>query len=70
MNPTEQFIAEIDAFLKKSGMTATAFGRSALKDPCFVGDLKKRGRKPTLGVVARVYDFISSQKNTDTRVRP
>lgn len=58
MDPTAQFIAEIDAFLERSGMTPTAFGWEALKDPNFVGDLKKKGRKPTLGVVGRVNEFI------------
>jgi hypothetical protein len=62
MDPTAQFIAEIDAFLERSGMTATAFGWNALKDPNFVGDLKNKGRKPTLGVVGRVQDFIRSQE--------
>jgi hypothetical protein len=58
MDPTAQFIAEIDAFLERSGMTPTAFGWGALKDPNFVGDLKKKGRQPTLGVVGRVHEFI------------
>jgi hypothetical protein len=58
MDPTAQFIAEIDAFLKRSGMTATAFGWNSLKDPNFVGDLKNKGRKPTLGVVGRVQEFM------------
>lgn len=61
MDLTTDFIAEIDAFLKRSGMTPTAFGIGALKDPRFVGDLKNKGRKPTLGVVGRVKDFIREQ---------
>ena len=61
MDPTQNFIAEIDAFLQRSGMTPTAFGWNALKDPSFVGDLKKKGRKPTLGVVGRVQDYIREQ---------
>jgi hypothetical protein len=62
MDPTQQFISEIDAFLDRSGMTPTAFGWEALKDPSFVGDLKKKGRQPTLGVVGRVQAFIRSQE--------
>ena len=61
MDPTQEFIAEIDAFLARSGMTPTAFGINALKDPRFVGDLKRKGRKPTLGVVGRVQNFIRQQ---------
>lgn len=61
MDPTAQFIAEIDAFLERSGMTPTAFGKTALNDPNFVGDLKNEGRQPTLGVVGRVQQFIRNQ---------
>lgn len=62
MDPTQQFISEIDAFLTRTGMTPTAFGKAALKDPNFVGDLKKEGRQPTLGVVGRVQEFIRSRE--------
>lgn len=58
MDPTEKFISEIDAFLDRTGMTATSFGWEAIRDPNFVGDLKKKGRQPTLGVVGRVQSFI------------
>lgn len=61
MDLTTQFIAEIDAFLDRSGMTATNFGKIALNDPNFVGDLKNEGRQPTLKVVGRVQQFIRSQ---------
>ncbi|SEE79373.1 hypothetical protein SAMN05444171_8086 [Bradyrhizobium lablabi] len=63
MDPTQQFISEIDAFLKRTGMTPTVFGREALKDPNFVGDLKKKGRQPTLGVVGAC-------KSSSARMRP
>jgi hypothetical protein len=58
MDLTTQFIAEIDAFLERSGMTATNFGKIALNDPNFVGDLKNEGRQPTLKVVGRVQQFM------------
>lgn len=57
MSTAEQFLAEIDAFLERSRMSATAFGKSALGDPSFVHDLRV-GRKPNLGLVDRVHDFI------------
>lgn len=59
MTYSERFAAEIEAFLKQSGMNATAFGRAAVNDPSFVGDLR-RGRKPNLGVADRVQLFIES----------
>lgn len=58
--PAQNFIAEIDAFLKRSGMSATAFGREAVKDPNFVHDLRD-GRMPNLGLVDRVQKFIRSE---------
>lgn len=61
MTYSERFAAEIDAFLQETGMSATAFGREALNDPSFVGDLKK-GRKPNLGLVDRVHAFMGIQR--------
>lgn len=60
ITPAETFIREIDAFLKQSGMSATAFGRAAVKDPNFVSDLRA-GRMPNLGLVGRVQGFIQSE---------
>jgi 2,4-dienoyl-CoA reductase-like NADH-dependent reductase (Old Yellow Enzyme family) len=60
MLTAEKFLSEIDAFLKRSGMSATAFGREALNDPSFVHDLRN-GRKPNLGVVSRVGDFMRNR---------
>jgi hypothetical protein len=60
MTLSEQFAADVDAFLASSGMTATAFGKEAIGDPSFVTDLK-RGRSPGLGSVDRVYEFIRAR---------
>jgi len=59
--PAQKFLSEIDTFLGKSGMSASAFGKAALNDPNFVWDLRS-GRMPNLGLVERVHDFIRSQK--------
>lgn len=66
MDPTAQFIAEIDAFLDRSGMKPSVFGWQALKDPNFVGDLKRKGRQPTLGVVGRVHEFIRTNERASS----
>lgn len=55
------FLNEVDAFLARSGMTATAFGRAAVSDPNFVADIRG-GRAPSLRLVQRVKDFICAQK--------
>lgn len=54
-------LAEIDKFRAKTGMTASAFGRAALRDPNFVGDLKS-GRMPSLVLIDRVRDFMREQE--------
>lgn len=58
--PAESFLDEIDAFLTRKGMSASAFGKAALNDPNFVGDLRA-GRMPNLGLVERVNTFIRAQ---------
>lgn len=57
----DSFLAQIDAFLERSGMTATAFGKAAVGDPSFVPDLRK-GRAPGLGLVEKVADYIAKQE--------
>ncbi len=63
ITPAQTFLAEIEAFLERSGMSATAFGRGSLNDPNFVHDLRT-GRMPNLGIVGRVHEFIRSQEAT------
>jgi hypothetical protein len=58
MSIQQTFLNEIEAFLERSGMTPSAFGKGAVQDPNFVGDLRA-GRSPSLGLVERVYLFIS-----------
>ena len=53
----DAFLEQIEAFPTRSGISATAFGREALRDPSFVGDLRK-GRSPNLKVAQRVSEFM------------
>lgn len=57
----QDLISEIDAFREKSGQTASAFGRSAVNDPNFIGDLHK-GRMPSLILIDRIRDFMRDQE--------
>jgi hypothetical protein len=59
MTHAEQFLADVEAFLTRSGMKATAFGTAAVSDPSFVPDLRN-GRKPNLGLVDKVHAFIAA----------
>lgn len=60
MSISDQFIADVEAFLARTGMTATAFGKETLNDPSFVPDLRG-GRKPGLGSVDKVYEFMRAR---------
>lgn len=60
MLTAETFLAEIDAFLAESGMSATAFGKAAVGDPNFVKDLRD-GRSASLRLVEKVNAYISEQ---------
>jgi hypothetical protein len=60
MTTSEAFLADVEAFLEQSKMKATVFGWQAVRDPNFVSDLRT-GRRPTLGLVERVHEFIRRQ---------
>lgn len=57
----ESFLANIEAFLERTGMTATAFGLEAVGDRNFVGDLRQ-GRMPSLRLVEKVSAYIDVQR--------
>jgi hypothetical protein len=63
----ESLLADIEAFLRESGMSAIFFGKAAVGDPNFVGDLRK-GRKPHLDLVDRVDAYLKSAR--ERRVDP
>lgn len=54
----EQFVERVEAFLARSGMRPTDFGREALGDPSFITHLR-RGRSPSLDTADRVTAFIA-----------
>lgn len=58
-----QFLAAIEAFLAKKGMTPTQFGKGAVNDPNFVADLR-RGRSTTTKVADRVMAFMREHEAT------
>ena len=55
---TEQFVAQVEAFLKASRMKATDFGRESVGDPGFITHLR-RGRSPSLATADKVLTFIA-----------
>lgn len=59
MLTAQTFLDEVEAFLQRSGMSATAFGRAVVSDPNLVPDLRQ-GRMPSLRLVERVSNFIAA----------
>lgn len=53
-------LPKIQKFLRHSGMPPTRFGRLAVNDPRFVGDLCN-GREPRPETVRRIEAFIAAQ---------
>jgi len=66
MTHSERFIADVEAFLKRSGMSASRFSWEAVKDPNFVANIRA-GRAPSLRLVDRVHEFISAQDDLSKR---
>lgn len=63
---SEQFRAEVEGFLERTGTKATEFGRLAAGDPSFILNLR-RGRSPTLATADRVIAFIRETDAHDRR---
>lgn len=63
-----ELIATIDAFCAARGITKSAFGRSAVGDPCFVFDLED-GREPRRKTVAKVREYIGSHGKTESKAQ-
>jgi len=51
-------IRKIETFLRRTGMTATTFGRRAARDPRFVFDLRN-GRTPRTRTEQRIEHFMN-----------
>ncbi len=54
----EDFLAKIDRFIKRNGISPTFFGKEALGDPSFINDLRVGKRSPHLRTIKKVEDFM------------
>lgn len=61
-------LIKIDRYLRRTAMSATRFGRLAVRDPRLVHDLR-RGRQPGPGMIARIDAFIDGSARTDEGAR-
>lgn len=62
MSSLEAFRFDIEAFLERTGMAASAFGNEAIGDPNFVADLRG-GRSVGLRLADRVRDFMGKHES-------
>ena len=56
-----ELLQRVERYLRRSGMTATRFGREALRDPRLVWDLRN-GREPRPPTASRIRDFIAARE--------
>lgn len=59
MSTREQFLAEVERFLRESGVSASAFGQQAMGDKNFVRGLRL-GKSVTLDTADRVRRFMEA----------
>jgi hypothetical protein len=59
---TSPLLPRVDRFLRESGLPPTLFGRMAVRDPRFVGDLRN-GREPGRRLCTRVEQFIGQWRS-------
>jgi homoserine dehydrogenase len=58
----DELVEQVEAFLQRTGMNATVFGKRALSDPTFVFDLRE-GREPRSSTRRRALQFIAEYIN-------
>lgn len=69
MTATQKFIARIEAFMKKHGMSRRRFGVEALNDPNFFYDLKAGRRTPTIETADKVDTYMDRYEQPKQRAK-
>jgi hypothetical protein len=67
MAHSEKMLADIEAFLRESGMSASYFGKAAVGDPNFVGEVRRAASHTSISLT-RVDGYIKSAR--ERRVDP
>jgi len=62
----DDFRAEIEAFLTRTGISPTRLGKEAVGDPRFVFDLREKGRAPGARLMDAVADFMARHETPAT----
>lgn len=61
MSAQEKLLAEVEAFLNRTGMDHTRLGFDAMNDPAFVTTLR-RGRRVRIDTAEKVRTFMAAWK--------
>ncbi len=61
MSTKDQFLAECEAFIAASGVTASSFGRKSLGDPSFITRLR-RGADVSANTMDKVRAFMQQNE--------
>jgi predicted Ser/Thr protein kinase len=67
MTAREKLLAEVEAFLEKTGMRETTFGFETVNDPALVSDLRN-GRNVRIDTAEKLRNYIA--KNRGGKPRP
>lgn len=59
-------LSTIERYLRKSGVTASRFGREAMGDPGFV-EMLRRGREPRDATIRRIAAYLAEQHHAAGR---
>ena len=60
MSYLDDFRAELEAFLERTGMAPTRLGKDSVGDPRFVFDLREKGRAPSARLMDAVTEFMAN----------
>jgi hypothetical protein len=63
IDPQIELLAEVDAYIQRTGLSETAFGKLAVSDGKFVGRLRARANM-TIGTMLKARAFISAASKT------
>lgn len=66
LDPDRVLLKEIEDFLRLTGMSASKFGKEAVRDQAFVFDLRE-SRSPSGRTAKRVREFIAGERRRLTK---
>jgi hypothetical protein len=69
MDVLKDFLADVDAFIDRTGMPPSRLGKLSCRDGSLVADLKDGRREPRLSTIEKVRRFMSEYETGGARRR-